>query len=85
MKKKVAVAVIVALVLLVTMVSADTPVVTSWWNNYTSDNSTTFTILYADNRTVFFNATANQSIDYWVWLCEERGNISFLTYERYVL
>lgn len=67
MKKKVAVVVLVALVLLVTTVSADAPAVTSWWNNYTSDNSTTFTISYTDNRTVFFNATANQSIDYWVW------------------
>ena len=67
MKKKVAVVVLVALVLLVTTVSAGVPVVTSWWNDYTSDNSTTFVISYTDNRTVFFNATANQSIDYWVW------------------
>ena len=42
---------------------------TSWYNNYTCDNSTSFTIPHedADNRTVFFNVTANQSIDYWAW------------------
>jgi len=45
------------------------PNITSWWNNYTSDNSTNFTIPHEDenNRTVFFNVTADQEIDYWVW------------------
>ena len=42
---------------------------TGWYNNYTSDNSTSFTIPYedADNRTVFFNVTAEQEMDYWMW------------------
>jgi len=43
------------------------PNITAWYNNYTCDNSTNFTIAYTDNRSVFFNVTANQTIDYWVW------------------
>jgi len=40
---------------------------TSWYNNYTCDNSTSFTIPHedADNRTVFFNVTAEQNMDWW--------------------
>ena len=45
--------------------------ITVWYNNYTSDNSTNFTILYTDNRTVFFNVSANQIIDYWVWYVDD--------------
>ena len=43
--------------------------ITSWYNNYTCDNSTNFTIPHedADNRTVFFNVTAEQSMVYWLW------------------
>lgn len=48
---------------------AGAPNIISWYNNYTSDNSTNFTITHKDedNRTVFFNVTAGDSIDYWLW------------------
>ena len=64
--------IIVALLVLVvgtSMASASPPNITSWGNNYTSNNSTDFTVSHEDevNRTVLFNVSANQSIDYWVW------------------
>lgn len=70
MKKIIAVGIIAVLVtsfILVSAASALSPNVTNWYNNYTCDNSTIFTIPKEDNRTVFFNVTANQTIDYWVW------------------
>ena len=43
------------------------PVITNWWNNYTANNLTHFTIAAEDDRTVFFNVTANQSDMTWYW------------------
>lgn len=43
------------------------PDIIDWWNNYTSNNLTHFTILVGDNRTVFFNVTSNQSGMSWYW------------------
>lgn len=45
------------------------PNITTWWNDYTKDNLTSFVVGYAEeaNRTIFFNVSADQSIDYWVW------------------
>ena len=51
----------------ITLGDLNNPVVTVWYNNYTFDNSTDFVVVYTDNRTVFFNVSANQSIVYWVW------------------
>ena len=43
--------------------------ITSWWNNYTKDNLTSFVVGYLeeDNRTIFFNVTADQNITNWCW------------------
>jgi len=43
--------------------------ITTWWNDYTKDTLTSFVVGYAeeDNRTIFFNVSADQGIDYWVW------------------
>lgn len=74
MKKTIAVGIIAVLVtsfILVSVVSASSPNVTTWYNNYTCDNLTTFTIPKEDNRTAFFNVTANQTIDYWVWYVDD--------------
>jgi len=43
------------------------PVITNWWNNYTANNLTHFTIAAEDDRTVFFNVTSNQSDMTWYW------------------
>jgi len=43
------------------------PVITNWWNNYTANNLTHFTIAAEDDRTVFFNVTANQTDMTWYW------------------
>jgi len=43
------------------------PDIVDWWNNYTSNNLTHFTIAAEDNRTVFFNVTSNQSDMTWYW------------------
>ena len=43
------------------------PIITNWWNNYTANNLTHFTIAAEDNRTVFFNVTANQTDMTWYW------------------
>ena len=45
------------------------PNITTWWNDYTKDNLTSFVVGYAEeaNRTIFFNVSADQIIDYWVW------------------
>lgn len=63
--------VLVTSFILVSVVSASSPNVTTWYNNYTCDNLTTFTIPKEDNRTVFFNVTANQTIGYWVWYVDD--------------
>ena len=55
----------------VTVGDLDYPIITTWYNNYTYDNLTTFTIPKEDNRTVFFNVTANQTIDYWIWYVDD--------------
>ena len=43
--------------------------ITMWWNNYTNNNLTSFVVGYWQeaNRTIFFNVSADQGIDYWVW------------------
>lgn len=60
------------------------PVITDWYNNYTSDNSTSFTIPTTDNRTVFFNVTANQSITNWIWYVDgtvyQNTDVNNITY-----
>ena len=43
------------------------PVITNWWNNYTANNLTHFTIAAEDDRTVFFNVTSNQTDMTWYW------------------
>ena len=43
------------------------PIITNWWNNYTANNLTHFTIAAKDDRTVFFNVTANQTDMTWYW------------------
>lgn len=58
---------LISFVLLVGVTSAAPPALSSWYNNYTCDNSTIFTISHEDNRTVFFNVTANQTMEFWVW------------------
>lgn len=74
MKKTIAVGIIAVLVtsfILVSVASGSPPDVTTWYNNYTCDNLTTFTIPKEDNRTVFFNVSANQTVDYWVWYVDD--------------
>ncbi len=57
----------VALLLLTAMliipVSASSPVIDTWYNNWTNDGNTTLTI--NTNEMVKFNVTANESIDTW--------------------
>jgi S-layer protein (TIGR01567 family) len=44
------------------------PIINSWSNNKTNDNSRNFTIKVSES--VFFNATADQTIDKWRWFVD---------------
>ena len=63
----------VALLLLTAMliipVSASNPVIDTWYNNRTNNDTNDLTIYI--NEIVKFNVTANQSIDEWNWTKDE--------------
>lgn len=51
--------------MLIIPVSASDPVIDTWYNDKTNDNTQDITIYI--NETIKFNVTANQSIDTWNW------------------
>lgn len=71
MKKAIVALGIIVFLLITVGVASATPALSTWYNNYTGDNCTTFTISHDDDRTVFFNVTANESIDEWAWYVDD--------------
>ena len=51
--------------MLIIPVSASSPVIDTWYNNKTNDNTQDLTVNISE--TIKFNVTANQSIDMWNW------------------
>jgi hypothetical protein len=59
------VALLLFIAMLIIPVSASNPVIDTWYNDKTNDNTQDITIYI--NETIKFNVTANQSIDTWNW------------------
>ncbi|ATZ61378.2 MAG: helical backbone metal receptor [Methanosarcinales archaeon Met12] len=90
MARKIAILLIAGILLIcsVGLVSAS-PVITSWGNDFTNDNSTNITV--STGTTVMFNATANETITTWNWTVNSVDqdnnastfNYTFLSYGMY--
>ena len=59
------VALLLFIAMLIIPVSASNPVIDTWYNDKTNDNTQDLAIYI--NETIKFNVTANQSIDTWNW------------------
>ena len=77
----------ILLICAVCVSSADTtPMITSWYNSKTGDNSTSFTVEV--DETIMFNVSANQENVTWVWTVngEDLGEVKDtleLSFEKY--
>jgi PGF-pre-PGF domain-containing protein len=54
-----------ASVIITTPVAPPKPAITAWYNNITNDNTTEFTV--DETISIYFNVTANQTIDSYSW------------------